>query len=102
MKPLFRPTVFRRCMRCLVKLKRRVEKRLMKRLFHLSMLQIRIETSFFQIGSDIWMLRLAEEVAEIDVLDRIDHAVRKAVRSVRMGSRNSNKLSYTLRASFAW
>jgi hypothetical protein len=31
---------------------------------------VRIEAGFFQIGSDIWMLRLAEEVAEIDVLDR--------------------------------
>jgi hypothetical protein len=28
------------------------------------------EAGFFQIRSDIWMLRLAEKLAEIDVLDR--------------------------------
>lgn len=38
---------------------------------HFTMIQAEcIETGFLQIGSDIWMLRLAEEMAEIDVLNR--------------------------------
>ncbi len=43
-------------------------------------------------------------LGEVLYLDdgHIDQAVRKTARSVHMGGRNSNKLSYTLRASFAW